>query len=197
MEWIVFRENFTLALLMIFDKSKEIVTEPLRHATMLWMLIPLLTALFVIEIYFGHYKHEELGWNSAVSNSLALFFVGMNLFSYLSAQGVLKQLSFHNGISFSGSQENFIKICIAAFVVFEAVLLFLLNFTHALPKKFAFGISSGLFLNFLGCIAIILVYGNITFDILLIPAILLLFLFLIVFLGVIEAIEPTSWHKEE
>lgn len=194
MEWSVFKENFIQALLMIFDKSKEIVTEPLKHQEMLWMLLPLLTGLFIIEIYFGHYKREELGWNSAVSNSLVLFFVGMNLFSYLSTQGILKQLSFSDGISFSGSEADFIKICVAGFVVFEAVLLFLLNFTHALPKKFAFGISSGLFLNFLGCIAIILVYGDITFDVLLIPAILLIFLFLTIFLSIIEAIEPKSWH---
>ncbi|MEM4703387.1 MAG: hypothetical protein QXP53_02805 [Candidatus Pacearchaeota archaeon] len=197
MEWVVIKDNFIQALLMIFEKSEKIVVEPSLNPQMLWMLIPLLTGLFIIEIYFGHYKREELGWNSAVSNSLVLFFVGMNLFSYLSTQGILRQFSFSQGISFLGSETSLIKIFIAGFVVFEAVLLFILNFTHALPKKFAFGISSGLYLNFLGCISIILVYGNISFDILLVPAILLIFLCLVVFLGLIEAIEPTSWHTSQ
>lgn len=196
MEFVVFKDAFVQALLSIFGKAQDIVVAPAQTPEMLWLLIPLLAGLFLMEIYFGHYKREELGWNSAVSNSLVLFFVGMSLFSYLSSQGMLASVSFAGGLKVAGTQTMIIKSGIAAFVVLEAVVLFILNFTHAIPKKFAFGISSGLFLNFLGVIAFILVHGMISFDILLIPAIFLIFLILVIVLGFIEAIEPSDWHSQ-
>jgi len=192
----IFKDNFIQASLGIFEKSKEIIVAPGANTQMLWTLIPLLAGLIFLEIYFGHYKREELGWNSAVSNSLVLFFVGMSLFSYLSAEGGMAYLSFVGGFNIIGSGVMITKTAIAAFVALEGVLLFALNFAHALPKKFAFGISSGFFLNFLGLIAIILVYGSIEFNFYILPAVLLIFLCLVIILGLIEAIEPAQWHSK-
>ncbi len=192
----VFFERFISSLALIFEESKNLASEPLKSPNMLWTLIPLIVGMFILEIYFGHYKREKLGWSSAVGNSLMLFFVGMNLFSYLFSSGFSIILQKSN-LTLIGPQIVIVKYFIAGFIVFEAALLFVLNFFHLAPKKFAFGISSGLFVNFLACMGIILVYGNLSLNWTIIPGILLLFFGLLVFLALLEFIEPKSWRNDD
>ncbi len=198
MSWIVvFLEKFAEACVAIFQESKEIILDPAKNTSMLWTLIPLVAGMFVLEIYFGHYKKEKLGWNSAVSNSLMLFFVGMNLFSYLYSTGFSITVSQEAGLNLIGSEIATIKFFIGGFIVFEALLLFFVNFFHLIPKKFAFGVSSGLFMNFLACIGIILVYGSIPLTWMIVPGVLLIFVVLLLLLTVVEFIEPKSWREED
>ncbi|MBD3354899.1 hypothetical protein GF361_02850, partial [Candidatus Woesearchaeota archaeon] len=66
--------NATITDLTI-SRFMELVTAPYHHSELLWITIPLVAALILMDIYFGRYKKEELGWNTAVGNTLALAFV--------------------------------------------------------------------------------------------------------------------------
>lgn len=185
-------EEIVYVLKLIWDKVVEIVQQPIINKDMLWILIPIISALCLVEFYFARYKEEELGWNTAVGNSLCLFFVGMNLCSFLSRNDML--------VGFGAAQAAgpvLAKSIIAYFIVFEALFLILLNFFHLVSKRFAFGISSGLIMNFISTIAIIVVYSNIAIDWLMIPAVLVMFLIMIIFFQFIRLISPEAEEEDE
>ena len=192
---MVWHEELLVTLKIIWDRVIEIIKEPILHKEMLWVLLPLLVALFLIELYFAFYKEEELGWNTAVSNSLVLFFVGMNLCSFLYSPEAGKNMLIGVGPSVSPELLGIAlkKSIIAYFVIFESISLLILNFFHLLAKKFAFGISSGLILNYIGIVSIILVYSPNTAllnELVTLPAILVLFVLMVLFFLIIKALFP-------
>ncbi|MCX8194282.1 MAG: hypothetical protein N3G19_02900 [Candidatus Pacearchaeota archaeon] len=187
-------EEFALAMKFIYERALEIIRQPALNPEMLWMLIPMLVSLFLIELYFGRYSEEELGWNSAVSNALVLFFVGINLASWLYSNGMLVGFMPVDIAIFDIALK---KTFIAAVVIAESALLLFLNFFHLVAKRFSFGISSGLIINFVGAISIILVYSDIPLDIATFPAVLLIFICLVLFFWIIRLIEPKAKEISE
>ena len=82
------------------------------------------------------------------------------------------------------------------------VVMLLLNFAHALPKKIAFRVSSTLPINLYGYISIILVYTNlphvgqsIPIDTLTYQAAFALYIVAMVVFGFIHSLEPHSYHE--
>ena len=192
-------QDFIIAAQIVWTRVFEIVKEPLvqmqqGNIEMLWILIPLLVALFLMEFYFGIYTKEKLGWNSAVSNSLILFFVGINLCSFLYAQKMLIGFTTVDPAIFGIAIK---KSIITFFIVVESILLITLNFFHLVSERFAFGISSTMIMNFLGAIAIVLVYSNIPLDIITIPATLIIFVAMAIFFWMIHFLEPKVEAEEE
>ena len=135
---------------IVFDRFLEITVAPYYYRDMLWTLIPLTIALLLIELYFGRYKHEELGWNTAFGNTLVLLFISMDLFRRLDNTDLL----------FLSNP----KVIIAGVVALFGVSLSLIDFFHVLPKRIAYWISSKTPMNFLACIAVILIYAEIPLD---------------------------------
>lgn len=180
-------DQFGMAFALIYERAIDILKQPALNKEMLWILLPSIVALFLMELYFGRYTKEKLGWNSAVSNSLVLFFVGMNLASWLYAHEMLAGVT---QIDISLVNVAIIKTFIAIFILVESALLLVLNFFHLVIKKFAFGISSTLIMNFVGVISILLVYSDIVIDIMIFPAVLLIFTATVVFFWFIHLIEP-------
>jgi len=187
-------KDFTVALVLIWDRAVEIVKQPIINKEMLWILLPLVAALFLMEIYFGRYKREELGWNSAVSNSVILFFVGMNLLSFLYNKNLLLGLTDINPI-FMGVAIK--KTFIAVIILLESIFLIILNFFHLVSKRFAYGISSSLIMNYLGVVSIILIYSDILLDFISISAILFIFIITAVFFSLIRLLEPKVAEEKE
>ena len=186
--------QFEQVLRAIGERTLDIIKQPLIHKEMLWILLPLLVTLLIMEIYFGRYKREELGWNSAVSNSLVLFFVGMNLASFLYANNLL--------VGLRNIQPEFIDIAIkktliTLVIVLESIFLVTLDFFHLVPKSVAFGVSSETMMNYVGILSIILVYSNAAIDLITVPAILLIFIVFVLFFWTIRFIEPKVLEEEE
>lgn len=135
----------------------HIMSAPLAQREMLWMLVPLLATIIFMEFYFGRYKEEELGWNTAYGNALILLFIGIDLFrrSY-EPLGITIREAITSGEP---------KIIIAIVLFGFALLLLLIDFFHFLPKKVAYIISSPAYINLLALLGIIVVYSkNIPLD---------------------------------
>jgi len=186
--------QFTVALTLVGERALEILRQPAINKEMLWILLPSIVALFLMELYFGRYTKEELGWNSAVGNALVLFFVGMNLASWLYAHKMLPGLITVESSMFDIALK---KTFIAAFVLAESALLLFLNFFHLVTKRFAFGISSALIINFVGVMSIVLVYSDMVIDIVTFPALLLIFICMAVFFWFLQALEPKITKTED
>ncbi|MEF8880770.1 MAG: hypothetical protein V5A72_02995 [Candidatus Nanohaloarchaea archaeon] len=58
---------------------ETLVFAPLRQPDLLPTVLPLIVGALVIELYFGKYTSEELGWNTSVGNAVIWATTGINL----------------------------------------------------------------------------------------------------------------------
>lgn len=160
----------------VLARMNDMVTAPLKDVEMLWSVIPLVVSFVVIQLYFGRYKEEELGWNTAVSNSLVWVFVGTNLLRHVYNTG---------GFSLDES-----RTLIAMSVMGLGFLILFLNFNHLWPESLAFTLSSSLIINYHAFITILFVHTKIALDIVTVLAAAGLFIVITVIDLIVQKIEP-------
>lgn len=131
-------------------ETSELLRAPIMQPDMFWIIIPLIVTFLVMTFYFGLYTKEELGWNTAVGNSLVLMFVFIDL--------LRKMYNYTTPGSIVNFVENITLFVVIFFVIIEAILLFVSAFTHAWPRKIMFFIASPLPVNIQAYIIIALVY---------------------------------------
>lgn len=173
---------------ILIERFIELVIAPYNYTEMLWIVIPLLLAMFFVTIYHGRYKYEELGWHSAFGNSLILIFVSIDLIRKLFNEGTLGYLDFRNLLTLA--------------VIFEGVVLLLIGFFHLLPKKLAFDLYEDVPINAIAYATIILVYSDIKIDLITVVCVVLLILILTLILDIIKKLIPKSvklfpWEVKE
>jgi len=155
---------------IIIIRILEILLVPYVHKEALWTIAPLVFALVMIQMYFGKYKTEQLGWNTAYGNTISLMWVTAFLLKYISdTYGIA--ISWHT----PGLRSYIILISLLGLFT---LTLAILDFNHIIPKKLAFLISSSLPVNFLAYFVIVIVMGKIPFDEITILAMLIIFTFL-------------------
>lgn len=135
---------------------------------MLWIIAPLVISLFLIQLYFGRNKDEELGWNTAYANAIALIFVSVHLARYLYE-------SYGHTILFSVGTDPFYKSLFVFGLFVDAFFLMLIDFFHALPKRITFFICSSVTVDVLAFFAIIVVHSTVPLDFITLYASLLFF----------------------
>ncbi|MBU0757060.1 MAG: hypothetical protein KKF44_03265 [Nanoarchaeota archaeon] len=162
----------------ILSMVGQVLFAPFKYTDMLWVVIPLFVSLTLIELYFGRYTSEELGWNSALSNSMLLAFVGLNLF---------QRIFDKNKPWFSFPWSKFF----VASLLFVIGLVFLyMNFYHKLPKRLAFTLFSVLPVNMIAYFAVVLVYTSIPFN-------LITFISWLILLGMLWGFFQIIHHFEQ
>lgn len=140
----------------IYPRIIDIVTKPFFQKSLLWIILPLFITLILIQVYFGRYKNEELGWNTAFSNSVSLLWVTTTLFRFI----------------YEGSQESLLnmvllnkeKIILISILAFWAIISIFLQFYHILPKKIDFLIYSSIPVYVTSILFVILIIGNIVLN---------------------------------
>lgn len=65
--------------LSIESVVEELVMAPVNHPELIPNLLPLILGALVIELYFGKYSQEDLGWNTSVGNSIIWVTTGVTL----------------------------------------------------------------------------------------------------------------------
>lgn len=163
----------------------DIVKAPYVNKEMLWMAVPLVATMLLLMFYFSRYKEEELGWNTAVGNSLVLIFVGLDLVRRLYTTNAF------TSISISALTAN-VELAVALFIVLEGMLLLVANFTHILPKRFAFFISSPVYINLTAYIGLVVVYSDVPIDLVTALSAVVLFMILSLLFWLINKITPDS-----
>jgi membrane protease YdiL (CAAX protease family) len=126
--------------------------------------------------YFGRYKNEQLGWNTAFGNNIALLFVGLNLLQVLWQKELLLS-----------SKAFFIY-----FLMFYNIIQLIINYFHLVPKGISFIINSTLPVNFMNYFAIIIVYSQISLDFITLIAGIVFFLILYAINKIIWVFVPMS-----
>ncbi len=182
--------NATMSSNVIVQRFMELVTAPYHHKEMLWITLPLVIALLMMELYFGRYKKEELGWDSAVGNSLVLVFVTIDLIRQL--YSITPDPTIMN-IIFS----HFKEVILIAVVALSGFWLTVGDFFHFIPRRIAAFLSSALPINLTAYLIIIVVYTQIPVDLITLIAAIMMVIALILVFKVIHFFEPVSIREEE
>src|SRR3990167_9417423 len=119
---------------LVLPRTTEILYKPIILKNLLWIIAPLLITLVLIQLYFGRYKNEELGWNTAFGNSVSLLWVTTTLFRFVYEQ--------NNGSLLAAFLLNKNKIILISILGLWAMLSIFLQFFHILPRKIDFLIYS-------------------------------------------------------
>ncbi|MDY6765976.1 MAG: hypothetical protein SVW77_01290 [Candidatus Nanohaloarchaea archaeon] len=131
-----------LVLDTVVQRFWRLVYFPVNHPEFIPSLIPIFLGLVVIELYFGKYTFERLGWNSAVSNAVLLIAAALTLIVRLNLLGAP-----------SGP-----RYVVAYGILALGSIILLLNFYHLWPPVIAFSVSSGFAVYTLVYLAIGTVY---------------------------------------
>jgi len=159
----------------------SLVKAPFDVPEMWWIVTPLLAVIFVMTFYFGKYIDEKLGYNTALGNSVVLFFVCVDLLRTI------------YNYTFPPSFENYawfpITTAIIFIIILESILLLSAAFKHALPENVMYFIASPVAVNVQAYVMAAVVYTKSDPTLYTLIAGLLLFIILIVILRVIKEIE--------
>ncbi|MBW2987658.1 hypothetical protein KY336_03860 [Candidatus Woesearchaeota archaeon] len=172
----------------LFPLVWELLSRPWLHIDTLWMILPLILILVLIHLYFGRYRKEELGWNSAFGNSVSLLWICVIL-----GRDIVQRHGFETLYS-EFLTNHFVMsdvILVSILTVWVIVLLFM-NYFHVLPKKIAFIVSSSDSVYILAYVIISLVVGNFIVDKHVILAAVVVFVLLTAVLELIKIITPMS-----
>lgn len=137
----------------------DIVSAPLHHSHMQWIVIPLLLTFFLTEFYFYRHPDEELGWNAALMNSLVLVFIAIDLTKTIfENQPPLAVAKLFVTSILTGEQLSSFLVII--FIGGLGLFLATVNYFHMLPRRIAFIVASHPVINFIAYIAIVIVYSE-------------------------------------
>ena len=198
-------ENFFEHVMPTFlERLISIVLAPIAFQEMIWILFPAITTMILMTIYFGRYRDEELGWNTAVGNALVLIFVSLNLFeqAYPQENPLQALTAFINVLTKYGLAHESLPGLVAGSILSYALLLLVLDFFHILPKKVAFFISSPLPINTVAYFGIVFVYSAtannpLALDGYTLASFITIFALLYLVLGVVQLLEPHKKEEEE
>ena len=62
----------------------QILIVPQYFPQLIWLILPLFFGLVMIQMYFGRYKTEQIGWNTAYANTVSLIWVCFILLKFMS-----------------------------------------------------------------------------------------------------------------
>ncbi len=145
--WSWFSQVFWPA---VWQETQVLVSAPASTPEMLWITIPLAVTLLLMTFYFGMYRKEEMGWNTAVGNSIVLMFVAIDLlrliYTLTDPPAVLNYAA------------HFWQTLVVLIILLEAILMIFFNFFHILPKRLAYFFSAPLPVNLQAYIVAAIVY---------------------------------------
>ena len=171
----------------LWNSIIELLIAPKLYPEMIWMIIPLVIVTIVMTFYFGMYKREQLGWNTAVGNSLVLIFVSIDLFRHIF------------NLTSPGTSINFIEVpfksIVAGIIFIEGLFLMFINMMHFLPKRISFAISSPLPVNLTAYLVMTIVYTEMVFDLATLCAAIIIFIAFYTILKLIQLAERTLIKK--
>jgi hypothetical protein len=175
---------------LLWQRTVDLIKAPVNTPEMFWILTPLIIATVIMQFYFGRYEDEEMGWNTAVSNSLILIFVSIDLLRHLHTNPPSEVLFNLFGINI------YTKTIMVAVLAFIGFFLFITDFFHFLPKRTALFASSGLIVRLLSYVALVVVYSaNIPIDLMTMLGGVLIFIMLFFIFQFIRFIEPKAKER--
>jgi len=87
-----------------------------------WLLTPIILLWVAMEVYFGEYKQEELGFSSTMANGFSLFWISLTSFRVF----LIFEQAYANGV------HRDMRVYILGFFVLYALAIIYFSFSHRL-----------------------------------------------------------------
>ena len=165
----------------------ELLQAPVNEPMMLWFAVPLLIATVMMTLYFGRYRQEELGWNTAFANAMVFIFVSIDIIRQMYESSV--------PYSWLNILDKPLYLMITAALSIFGVLSMLVIYYHLLPKKIAFRLFSNLPVNIAIYVIMCVVYAGVSLDRYTLLAGILLFLVVWVILKGLQFLQHLSGRR--
>jgi len=162
----------------ILGGFKEIFSSPFRDLSILWLLIPIILFWLVMEVYFGRYKEEKLGWNSALGYGLSMFWIVVISFKTI----------FENNFELFSID----KLLFVIFVAVYSVFIIFVSFTHRLKAKIFFLFTSPTIVYYLFAIALLLVNDLLNISLWVIIDLVILYIIILIFELILKKVIPSA-----
>lgn len=185
----------------IFPRFLEIIRSPFETPEMLWIAFPLLVVILFMQLYFGRWRNEKLGWGSAFANWITLLFVSVNLFREMIVKYTLIASAPPSIVYILPAiplGQKFIPLSVVykflmIFALFFISITFMIVlFAHAIPKRASYVISSPLAVYTFAFIMIAIVYSDLPLDLPTFIASLLVYILILSIFKFIKSRVPPS-----
>lgn len=161
----------------------EIFSAPLKDLSILWLLTPVILFWLILEIYFGRYKKEALGWNTALGNGLNLFWI------------VIISL---RALFLKGSELFSIdKLIFVIFIAIYSAFIIFISFTHKIKEKIFFLFASPAIIYYLSGIGILWIHNLITISFWVIIDLIILYLVILILETILKKFIPIASAEVE
>lgn len=170
----------------IINTYLEFLYAPIIHFKILWILLPTIWAILLMELYFDRYSREGIGHHKSLENTIFLLFISANLLSVALQHPIIMP-------------KLYLSIIFIAF----SVAIGLMDFFHKLPTTLLFKGSSKFMIALLAYVSIVLVYSNLLSNLNFIKALVILISIILVFITFLLIIkfiaffEPKSYEEIE
>lgn len=129
---------------------KDIGNAFTHDLSILWLLAPIFIIWIFLEIYFGMFKSEKLGWNNTLGNGVTLLWIGVDSMRYIfSAQRV---------------GDFWPRFIIFGIMVFYSIILIYISFNRRLGETLTYALGSTTPIYFLSSVAVLWSYGQLKID---------------------------------
>jgi len=175
-------------LMQILNRFVDLVMAPITDQQMLWTAVPLVIATIFITLYFGKYRKEELGWNTAFGNTMVFLFVSLNIIRYMYYSG--------DDGSWNNLFANGFYLSITSILTGIAFLFMFITYYHLFPKKLAFFLFSAPPVNVSVYVLMTIIYTGVPADYITLIAAVLFFLVIFLLLKMMQKLEEAAGHPE-
>ena len=137
----------------VIPRCWELLTAPMDYPDMWAIVGPLAMTLICMEFYFGRYKTEQISWDSAFGNTIALFFVTAALLHQLFIR--------HNILLLVPTYPAFGQLLVVIGLAIIAIMLALGNYFHKTPKNILQFASSAEIITVISFVISVIIFANI------------------------------------
>ncbi len=162
---------------------QHIFTAPSRDLSILWLLTPIILFWVLLEIYFGRFKKERLGWNSAMGNGLSIFWIVV----------ISLRIIFADKPGFFTIGKLIFMIIIGIY----AISIIYISFNHKIRKKIPFIIASPTVVYYLSAVAILWINNLIEMDRWVIIDLVILYILILLFEAILKKLIPEAASEPE
>jgi hypothetical protein len=159
----------------IWSAIKSIFISIQHQPSILWYLAPIAVLWFILEIYFGVYKKEKLGWNTALGNGITLMWICVESMRYL---------FFNKPAPFWG------RFVIVMAILIYAVLIIFFSFSHHMSSKVTYTLASPTPVFYLSAVTAMWSHGLIATSRWTFAAVVVLFFAFVIFAALLKLIMP-------
>ena len=180
-DFMTFKEQLPVHWNHTYTEFLKLLNAPISHPEMWWIIAPLIFTFLVMTFYFGVYRKEEMGYNTALGNTIVLFFVIIDLLRtmfYYSSPPTWINYTLHP-----------IKMGVLFAVFIESVFLFFSAFSHFLPKRLMYLVASPASVNLQAYVLLALVYTKAEPNWYTLSAAVFFFILLLAFTSIVHLIQ--------